>query len=133
MNRMKSGKSKISGHKDSLVLIYSSDDDFLNYYRSMFVSLGLTPITETTAEAALGMLRLTVVEFVVLDQDEERQGYEQVIRHAREAEYHPTVVGVSRKHHQNSHPEASGLEAAEHLGHPAPQEDLLDALFLECA
>lgn len=133
MRRMESEKFKISDHKDSIVLLYSSDTDFLDYYRRMFVSLGLTPLAATTPEAAMGMLRLTVVAFVVVDQDEGSKGCRQVIRHAQEAEYKSTVVVVSRNHLRNSHPEATGLEPAEHLDHPAPADDMLHALLPERA
>ena len=129
LKKMQSEKTRISGHKDSVVLIYSSDQDFLDYYRAMFVSLGLTPIAATTSESALGLLRLTVVAFVVVDQDDGPQECGQVIRHAREAEYQSTVVVVSRRNHRNPHHEAARFGTAERVDHPAPADDMLDALL----
>ena len=129
MNRMKSVKSKISDHKGRVVLLYSGDQEFLKYYRSMFLSLGLTPVTARTPEAALGFLRLMVVAFVVVDQNQGIPRCGQVIRHARAMPYHASVIVISRKQDRDFRDTTTDLGATKYLNHPALQDDMLHALL----
>lgn len=120
--------SKISDFRGCVALVYSGDPDFLNYYGSIFVSLGFTPVTATTPDAAAGMLRLTTVALVMVDQGETLQECREVIHRANETRYHASVVVACRMLSCNSRRDVTALKAMDLLQHPAKREDMVRAL-----
>jgi ActR/RegA family two-component response regulator len=113
-----------------VVLIFSKDRSFLDHYREIFVSLGFVPITATTAEAALAILRLMVVAFVVVDQSSGIPESRKILEHARDAQRHGLVLVIAREANPHFRCEALALGAVEYLIHPVVPDDFVHALHL---
>lgn len=121
--------TEIAEFKGSAVLIYSGDRAFLDYYRSMFLSLGLTPVTATTSEAAVAILRLVIVAYVVVDAEGGLERCRQVMRRAYETQHHAPVLVVSQKDDPDFRHKAMTMGATDCLEHPAPPDHMLHALL----
>ena len=119
----------MADYRGCVVLIFSSDRVFLDYYRAMFLGLGFSPVTATTPQAAKGILRLAIIVYMVVDLDEGLQTSREIIHYARQTQSHAPVVVMSRKPHQNLHPEAASLGATEYLEHPALPDEMVQALL----
>ncbi len=115
------------------VLVYSSDRVFLDYYRTMVLSLGFTPVTATTPEAAVAILRLMIVASVVVDAEGIGEGFRRVVRRAREAQQHAPVVAVSRKLDADFRHQVKAMGAADCLKHPALRDDMVHVLLTDHA
>ncbi len=111
------------------VLIFSGEPSFLEYYRGMFISMGLTPLTTSTPEATLAILRLAVVAFVVVDQGSEIFESRRVLERARETHQYAPVLVITRKPDANLRREALALGAAGYLDHPALPGDIVHELI----
>lgn len=129
MSLMNPRKAKVADYRGCVVLIYCSDRSFLDYYRAMFISLGLSPVTATTPEVAMGVLRLAVVGFVVMDEAGGLSECRMVMRRAGELQHQGTLVVIGRDPDQIFRHEAIALGAAEYLDHPALPEDIIRALL----
>lgn len=121
--------AEIAEFKGCAVLIYSGDRAFLDYYRSMFMSLSLTPVTATTSEAAMAILRLVIVAYVVVDAEGGIEPCRQVVRRARETQPHAPVLAVSQKHDPGFRHQVIRMGAADCLEHPALPDNMLHALL----
>lgn len=128
MGLFKFRKKKISDYRASAVLIYTSDCRFLHYYRSMFISLGLTPVSASTLEAARGIFRLAELALVLVDQDGSLLECHEVVRRAHMAQHKVPVVIVTRRPDPNFRLEARAMEAMDYLTHPVPADEILDVL-----
>ncbi|HET7213387.1 MAG TPA: response regulator [Terriglobia bacterium] len=129
MNSSLFDDAEIAEFKGSAVLIYSGDRTFLDYYRSMFLSLGLTPVTATTSEAAVAILRLVIVAYVVVDAEDGLEQCRQVMRRARETQHHAPVLAISQKDDSEFRHKAMTMGAADCLEHPAPPDHMLHSLL----
>ena len=70
MNQAALAETQVADYRGCVVLIFSSDRMFLDYYCKMFLSLGFSPVTATTPQAAKGILRLAIIVYMVVDFDE---------------------------------------------------------------
>ncbi len=111
------------------VLIFSSDEDFVDHHRRTLLSLGFVPITAATAEAALAVLRLSVIALVVVDEDEGLCASREILRRAREIQQHAPVLVVGQSADPESRHQALTLGAAEYLEHPVLRDDVVQAFF----
>lgn len=129
MNLTASTETQVADYRGCVVLIFSSDRLFLDYYRTMFLSLGFSPVTATTLQAAKGVLRLAIIVYMVVDLGEGIQTSREIIHYARETQCHAPVVVMGRKPHQDSHPVATDLGATDYLEHPALLDEMVQALL----
>lgn len=129
MNSSDFDKMDIADSVGCAILIYSRDRAFLDYYRAMFLSLGLAPVTATTSEAALAILRLVIVAYVVLDEEAGHEGCRQVMHRACRTQRHAPVVVVSRKPDPDFQSQAMTMGAADYLNHPAFPDDFVHVLL----
>lgn len=118
-----------ANYKGCAVLIYSGDREFLDYYRTMFLSLGLSPVTATTVEAAVAILRLVIVAYLVVDAEGRLEEHRQVMERARKTQHHAPILVISRKHDPGFQHQVMTMGAADCLEHPALTEDMLHALL----
>jgi DNA-binding NtrC family response regulator len=121
-------QSEVSALKGSTVLVYSSNQTFRDYYRSMSFLLGFRPVTATKPVAAKAILRLMNVTLIVLDGDEGIEGCGGILQDARELQPQSPVVVVSSKLCQDFFCQVESLGAAEFLRHPAPADAIVRAL-----
>lgn len=112
-----------------VVLIFSTDRGFLIRYCEMFISLGFKPLTASTPEAATALLRLLVMSLVVLDQESGTAECCQILRRARDLQYHAPALVIARTSDHSFRYEALSLGAADYLDHPALPEDIIHALL----
>ena len=110
------------------VLIVSTDREFVSHYRGMLVPLGIQPITATTSEAALAVLRLTVVAFVVVDQEIGTFDTRRILQRARKTQLHAPILVITRQPDPYLRREALALGAAAYLNHPVLRDDIVYAL-----
>lgn len=129
MKSTKFDNLEIPDYKGCAVLIYSGDRRFLDYYRTMFLSLGLTPVTAATSEAALAILRLMIVAYFVVDAKGGLEGCRQLIDRARETQHHAPVLVVSQKPDQDFRQRAMTMGATDCMEHPALMDNMLHALI----
>ncbi|HEX5411162.1 MAG TPA: response regulator [Terriglobia bacterium] len=129
MSETVSMETQVADYRGCVVLIYSSDRPFLDYYRTMFLSLGFSPVTATTSQAAKGILRLAIIVYMVVDLDEGLQTSRELIHYARRTQCHAPVVVMSRKPDQDTQPEARDLGATDYLAHPALMDEMVQALL----
>src|SRR5690242_1289204 len=80
--------TRTEGAEGCVVLVFSTDRDFLEHYRGVFLSLGFVPITAATVEAALAILRLMVVAFVVVDQSSGMEADRNILKRVQSAQPH---------------------------------------------
>ncbi len=118
----------LEGRVGCVALIFSSDRDFLDYYRGMFIKLGFTPVTTTTPEEALAILRLAIVGLVIVDQGKKIFESQHVLERARETQQHAPVFVITRERDQNYRHEVLAMGAAACLDHPALPDDIAHAL-----
>lgn len=111
------------------VLIFSTDRTFIEHYRVLFRSLGFSPVTVTTPEAALAILRLMVVALVVVDFEDGPFDSRQILEGARSTQYYAPVLVIGRKSDQDFREQALALGAADYLDHPAHPDDIIHALL----
>lgn len=131
MKTVPSKESEVADYKGCAILIYSDDRKFLDCYRAVFSSLGFTPITATTPEAATAILRLMIVTFVVADAEEGLEKCRRVMQRARKMQHHAPVVVVSRKLNQYFRRQAEALGAADYLRHPVSPDEMV-LMLLRC-
>lgn len=129
MQRMQPSPDRTDEAAECFALIFSSNRDFFSYYREMFISLGFIPIIATTPEAAFAILRLTVVVFVIVDQDEGIFESRRVLDRARQTHQHAPILVVTHKADADSRREALAHGATGYLGHPALRGEIVHALF----
>ena len=129
MNPTEPDDIEITDFKGCAVLIYTGDRSFLNYYRAMFLSLGFTPITATTPEAAVAILRLMIVAFVLVDAEDGLEGCRHLMHRARETQPHAPVVVVSRKPDPDFRHQAKTMGATDCLEHPVLADNMAHALL----
>ena len=129
MNQAALAETQVADYRGCVVLIFSSDRTFLDYYRTMFLSLGFSPVTATTPQAARGILRLAIIVYMVVDLDEGFQTSLDIIRYARETQSHASVVVMSRKSDENLQPDRADLGATDYLEHPALLDEMVQALL----
>ena len=122
-------KTRITDFRGCAALIFSSDQAFLDYYRSMIVSLGLTPMTALTSESALGILRMKRVALVVVDEGRGASACRQVLEGVRKFQKRPAVLAISPYGDSLFRAEALKLGVADFLGRPAVRDDFLRALL----
>jgi hypothetical protein len=51
------------------VLIFSNKGKFIENHLKILLSIGFVPITATTLEAAVALLRMTVIELAIVDEE----------------------------------------------------------------
>lgn len=129
MKSVKFDDIEIQDYEGCAVLIYSEDREFLDYYRAMFLSLGLSPVTATTSEAARAILRLMIVAYVVVDADGGLERCRQVMHRARETQHHAPVIVLSQKPDSDFRHQAMLMGAADCMEHPAKSDIMLGALL----
>lgn len=129
MNQAALAETQVADYRGCVVLIFSSDRMFLDYYRTMFLSLGFSPVTATTPQAARGILRLAIIVYMVVDLDEGFQTSRDIIRYARETQSHAPVVVMSRKSDENLQHDRADLGATDYLEHPALLDEMVQALL----
>lgn len=112
-----------------VALIFSGDREFLDHYQELFMKLGFAPVTASTPEAALAILRLTIVTFVVVDQGGRIFESRGVLERARETQRHAPALVITRKPDPNFRHEALALGAVDYLDHPAHPDDIVHALL----
>jgi ActR/RegA family two-component response regulator len=128
MNPTGTKESQAADYKGCAALICSGDRAFLDYYRAMFISLHFTPVTATTPEAAVAILRLMIVAFVLVDSEEGLEGCRQVIHRARRDQHHADVVVLGRKLDLDFRHQVIAMGAASCLDHPALPDDMVHTL-----
>lgn len=132
VNRRRQEPSTNKGREDvegCVALIFSGDRNFLKYYRELFKKLGFAPVTATTPEAALAILRFTIVAFVVVDQGGATFESRHVLERARQTQQHAPVLVITRKLDPHFRHEVLALGAADYLDHPALPDDIVHALL----
>lgn len=129
MNQAALAETQVADYRGCVVLIFSSDRMFLDYYRTMFLSLGFSPVTATTLQAARGILRLAIIVYMVVDLDEGLQTSREIIRYARETQSHASVVVINRRSDENLQPDRADLGATDYLEHPALLDEMVQALL----
>jgi DNA-binding NtrC family response regulator len=118
-----------SSTEGCVALIFSSDRNFLDHYRELFMGMGFAPVTTTTPDAAQAILRLTTVTFVVVDQGSKNFETRQVLERVRKEQHHAPVLVIARKADPHFRQEALALGAADYLEHPALRDDVIHALL----
>lgn len=113
-----------------VVLVYSTDRDFLEHYRGVFLSLGFVPITAATLEAAMAILRLMVIAFAVVDQSSGIEANRNILRRIQISQPHAVALVVAEESDPHFRREALALGAAEYLHHPADPKDFAHAFHL---
>lgn len=129
MNSTRSNKGKIEDYKGCAILVYSEDREFLEDCRTMFLAMGLTPVTSTTPAAARAILRLMIVACVVVDAESGPEACREVTRHARETQRLAPVIVVSQKANPGFRDQAMMMGAADYVDHPVLPEDMIHALL----
>ena len=110
-----------------VVLIFSTKDEFLEHYREVALSLGFVPMTVETPDAAIAILRLMVVAFVVIDQSSGIQATRTILKRVQQDQAHALALVVAQEPDPRFRREALSLGAAEYLDHPAAPEDFVYA------
>jgi DNA-binding response OmpR family regulator len=111
------------------VLIFSNDRGVLDYYRRMFANLGFAPVTATTAEAAVALLRLMIVAFVIVDQGDEFYESRRVVERARQTQVNAPVLLISQNADPDFRHQALAIGATACLNHPVLPDDIVHALI----
>lgn len=124
--------TRTEGAEGCVVLVFSTDRDFLEHYRGVFLSLGFVPITAATVEAALAILRLMVVAFVVVDQSSGMEADRNILKRVQSAQPHALALVIAQQPDADFRREALALGAAEYLRHPADPKDFAHAFHLVC-
>ena len=79
------------------VLIVSGDPGFLEYYREIFLGMGLRPLTMSTYHRALARLQTETFEFIVVDQGSRSFEGRCILERARELDERARVLVVTRQ------------------------------------
>lgn len=117
----------------SNVLIVSSDRGFIDHHRAILVSIGFAPITAPTLEAALAVLRVTMVELAIVDDEAGTLEALRILKRARNEGQNVPVLVVGRGSDEELRRQAMELGAAGYLERPAFQDDVVRALLAHCA
>lgn len=112
-----------------VALVCSEDRNFLEHYRELFGRLGFIPATVTTSEAALTILQMTAVAFVVLDHGSKNLENRRVLQRARESQQHAPTLVITRKPDQDVRHEALAMGATACLIHPVLPDDIVHAIL----
>lgn len=120
--------ARITDFRGCAALIVSGDQRFLDYYRNLIVSLGMTPVTAQSPDSALAILRMTSVALVIADQAQS-SGCRRFLEGLRRVSKRPAVLVVSPESNSFARLEALELGAAECVNHPAVRDDLVHALI----
>lgn len=129
MKSKTSDKSGMEDYKGCAILVYSGDREFLDDCKATFLSMGVTPVTSTTPEAAGAILRLMIVACVVVDAESGPEACREVTRYARETQHTAPVIVVSRKSDPDFRDQAMTMGAAHYLDRPVSPDDMLHALL----
>jgi DNA-binding NtrC family response regulator len=121
---------RAEGAEGCVVLVVSTGRDFLDHYRKVFLSLGLVPITATSARAATAILNLMVVAMVVIDQRNGTQAVHKVLKRAHDLQPHALGFVIGHDPDFRLPHEAPAPEVAEYLDHPAAAQDFVHAFQL---
>ena len=131
MIRKQRTHSKAKEHEDlaaCVALIFSNDRTFLDYYQKLFAELGFAPITANTCEVALGILRLTLVAFIIVDQGGKHLETRRVLECAHNTQRHAPALVISSKPDPQFRQEALQFGTVYYLDHPALPDDIVHAL-----
>lgn len=113
-----------------VVLVVSTERDFLDHYREVFRALGLVPITATSVAAAMAILNLMIVAMVVVDQRNGLPDVRKVLKRAQNAQPHALGFVIGQDPELRLPNAALELGAAEYLDHPAAAQDFAQAFGL---
>lgn len=111
------------------VMVYSNDAGFIDHHRAILLSIGFAPITATSVEMALAILRLMAIELVIVDGETGVPETRRIVKQARREGRHVPVVVVGRKSDEESRRQALELGAVDYLDHPAMQDDVVRAIL----
>lgn len=123
--------TRTDGAEGCVVLVFSTDRDFLEHYRGVFLSLGFVPITAATVEAAMAILRVMVVAFVVVDQSSGMEANRNVLKRVQHAQPRALALVIADALDPHFRYEALSLGAAEYLHHPVDPKDFAHAFHLD--
>lgn len=110
------------------VLIFSRDKSFLEHHRASLLSIGFVPITATTLEASLAVIRMTVIDLVIADEEAGVAETLRILERAGDGWCKIPVLVVGQGFDAESQRLALETGAAGYLNHPAFQDDVLRAL-----
>lgn len=115
------------------VLILSSNREFIKHHREILRSIGFVPITATSLEAALAVLRMVVIELVIVDEEGGLLATQEILKRARENRRSVPVLVVDRNSDAELRRQALKLGAAGYVDRPAFQDDVVGALLAHFA
>jgi DNA-binding response OmpR family regulator len=118
---------------DTEVLIFSSNAKFIDNHFNMLLSLGFVPITVTTLEAAVVILRMTVIELVIVDEETGVPETQSLLGWVRDNRQGVPVLVVSQRSNDVLRHQALELGAAGYLDRPVFQDDVVQAILAHCA
>lgn len=111
------------------VLIFSGTKPFIDHHRTILLSVGFVPITANTLEAALAILRMTVIDLVIVDEATGVSETLKILESAGDGWRKIPVLVVSQGFDAKLQRLAMELGAAGYLDHPAFQDDVVRALL----
>ncbi len=118
------------GVEGCVVLVVSTERDFLDHYREVFLALGLVPITATSVAAATAILNLMIVAMVVVDQRNGVPAVRKILKRVQNSQPHALGFVIGQDPELRLPSEARALGGAEFLDHPADAQDFLHAFGL---
>lgn len=114
------------------VLIFSSSPEFVEHHRSILLSIGFVPVAANTLGAAFAILRLMLVELVIVDGETGALETQSILKRARDDRPNVPVLVVDQNPDVELGRQALELGAADYLGRPAFQDDVVRALLSHC-
>lgn len=115
------------------VLILSSDRGFINHHREVLLSIGFVPVTATTVDAAIAVMRWMVIELVIVDEQIGVAETQNVLDYSRGDVRSIPVLVVGQASDVELRRRALELGAANYLDRPAFQDDVVRALLAHCS
>lgn len=116
----------------SNVLVFSNDKGFIDHHRSILLSIGFVPITATTLDAALTVLRIMVIELVIVDEQAGTYETLRALKQGGDGGESVPVLFVSQSSDAASQCQAPDLGSAGYLDRPAFQDDVVRVLLAHC-
>lgn len=123
------GKEGIECFSGYAGLLFSSRQGFLDYYSRILASLGLVPVSRSTSERALAILRMIPVALVVVDEDLGISECLEVSQGARKRREGPPVLVISQNKNSPFRQEALAAGVTDYLVRPVLREDIIHALL----
>lgn len=111
------------------VLIFSRDTSFVDHHRTILLSVGFVPIPAATLEEALAILRMTVIDLVIVDEETGVPETVRILERAKDGWRSIPVLVVSQGYDAELQRLAMEMGAAGYLDHPAFQDDVVRALL----